>query len=245
MGAFGIRRGDPPAAAARLTPAPPRRQHNPVIPLLVMMSCELRPEAGGETCFYATEAALTLGDPAVVARARRMRCVYEQGFGRVVVGEYPILSASWLVPTTQSPVADQVGYDITKFHRSITELGDGAEDEGALRAKEPFRHALVQPGEGGRDFVTVHAVCLDHLEERQEDGVWEALPWEESVAFVEALLLPAAQPSRVEKLDWRRGDWTIWDNIRTQHSVTPQDVHIGMRRMMTRTAMQPKERVLA
>ena len=157
--ASGHRRPSP-VREFRLTPLRlirRRDQHNPVIPLLVMMSCELRPEVGGQTCFYATEAALALGDDDVVARARRMRCVYEQGFGRVVVGEYPILSESWLVPTTQSPVAGDHGNDITRFHRSVTELQSEGEDAGQA-PKEPFRHALIQRDDDGRDFVTVHAV---------------------------------------------------------------------------------------
>lgn len=220
-------------------------KYNPVIPLLVMMSCECAPDAGGETCFYTTHAALTENSEDVVERARRMRCVYHQGFGRVEPGVYPIMSKSWLVPTSQSPKANCLNEDITRFHRSVTEMSDDDANDGKAAADlQPFMHNLVQSDDAGRDFITVHAVCLDHLEEQQEDGEWKPLEWKEGQNFIEQLLLPAAHPSRVLKLKWRRGDWAIWDNIRTQHSVTPQDVHIGMRRMMTRTAMQPKQRIL-
>ena len=38
------------------------------------------------------------------------------------------------------------------------------------------------------------------------------------------------------------GDVVLWANLETQHSVTPTDAYAvgGMRRLMTRTAMQPR-----
>ena len=59
--------------------------------------------------------------------------------------------------TTQSPVAGDHGNDITRFHRSVTELQSEGEDAGQA-PEEPFRHALIQRDDDGRDFVTVHAV---------------------------------------------------------------------------------------
>ena len=194
-----------------------------------------------------------------------MRCVYVHGFGRVEKGKYPLMSTSWLVPTTQSPQAvnvdgaaaaqgdDDAESSNTKS-RSITEfvsIEKGVNIAAYDPANEPkgsklFKHMLVQPGDSpGLNFVLVHCVCLDHLEEQQDDGeTWKDLPWKESQDFLEKLLTPAAQPSRILKLEWQRGDMCIFDNLRVQHSVTPTDIHIGMRRLVTRTAMQPQTQVL-
>jgi hypothetical protein len=43
---------------------------------------------------------VTLADPVLVARARAMTCVYREGFGRVVEGEYPTMSPSGIVSLT-------------------------------------------------------------------------------------------------------------------------------------------------
>ena len=97
----------------------------------------------------------------------------------------------------------------------------------------------------------MHAVCLDCLEELGEtaDGSeqWKALSWEESMTFVQSLLEPAAKPPNVAKIEWRRGDVVVFDNLMTQHSVTPTDAYTddsGVRRLMTRTAYQTMVDVL-
>jgi hypothetical protein len=80
-------------------------------------SGEALPYAPGATLFYSTRLAVTLADPLLVARARAMTCVYREGFGRVVEGEYPTMSPSGIVsltpaaptnapkPTTKTPAA--------------------------------------------------------------------------------------------------------------------------------------------
>ena len=106
-----------------------------------------------------------------------------------------------------------------------------------------FHHALVQTDEAGREYVMVHAVCLDHLHESGHG----ALTWGESMAFVEALLAPAAKPPNMLAVAWEPGDVAVWDNRSTQHSVTPTHRNgaddgyaaLKQRRLMTRTAMQP------
>lgn len=232
-------------------------------PMLVMMTCEEAPDVGGETCFFETSVALREASDDVLQRARKMRCVYIHGFGRVEEGKYPLMSTSWLVPTTQSPQAVRNGSTMTRGDaessntrsRSITEfvsIEKGVNIAAYDPVNEPkgskvFKHMLVQPG-GGRgrdDFVLVHCVCLDHLEEQQDDDeTWTELSWKESQEFLEKLLTPAAHPSRILKLKWQRGDICIFDNLRVQHSVTPTDIHIGKRRLVTRTAMQPQVQVL-
>ena len=88
-----------------------------------------------------------------------------------------------------------------------------------------------------------HGLCLDHLEELGHGP----LSWTESVAFVEALLGPAARPPHLLAVGWRPGDVAVWDNRTTQHSVTPTHCNgadpgyaaLAETRLMTRTAMQP------
>jgi hypothetical protein len=63
-------------------------------------SGEALPYAPGATLFYSTRLAVTLADPVLVARARAMTCVYREGFGRVVEGEYPTMSPSGIVSLT-------------------------------------------------------------------------------------------------------------------------------------------------
>ena len=137
-------------------------------------------------------------------------------------------------------------------HRSITEfapleaLAFGEEEGGASRhGRRPvYRHLLVQSdGDAAREYVVVHAVCLDRLEERVGDASeWTALEWADSQAFLEQLLAPAARPPHLLHVDWAPGDVVLFDNLQTQHSVTPTDAYAttkGARRLMTRTAMQP------
>ncbi len=153
--------------------------------------------------------------------------------------------------------------------------GDGASGSGGGggEAAAAFRHLLVQRDAAGREFVVVHAVCLDCLEERiggdeggdgegsgaggegggsgedggsGEGGGWRPLSWAASQAFLEALLTPAARPPHLQVISWSAGDVVLWDNLRTQHSVTPTDAYAvaGRRRLMTRTAVPPGSRVL-
>ena len=238
----------------------------PPPPALVAMMCEETPppttgvpttlkwEDGttlecppGSTLFYSTRVAMELATPEVAARARMMRCVYKEGFGRVREGEYPRMSKTMLTPLSKPSVGN--GGE-TSSYRSITEfesfetLAFGAEggDDGA---SEVYFQPLVQRDEREREFVVVHAVCLDHLEEW--DGIeleWQPLSWEESQAFIEALLAPAARPPHLRLIEWLPGDVLFFDNLQMQHSVTPTDAYAGggsfARRLMTRTAYQPK-----
>lgn len=141
----------------------------------------------------------------------------------------------------------------------------GAGGSGGGGGGGAYRHRLVQTDSLGREFVVVHAVCLDHLEENVEalqpgfeggggggggdddEGAWMPLSWAESQLIIEELLAPAAAPRHRLRVDWRAGDVVLWDNLATQHSVTPTDAYSrpGLRRLMTRTAMQPGPAVLA
>ena len=93
----------------------------------------------------------------------------------------------------------------------------------------------------------VHALCLERLEERLSDGTTAAVPWEEAMDLIEALLAPAARPPHVLALGWRRGDVALFDNRCVQHSVTPTHSNgadpcyaaLGETRLLTRTAMHP------
>lgn len=231
----------------------------PPPPALVMMYCEEAPRQAssstrvlgldcppGATLFYSTRAALEMAPADVAARARRLRCCYKEGFGRVQVGEYPRMSDSLLTPL--SPPTHEV--EGQGKHRSITEFESfetlAFGKNGDSRSQEPFCHLLVQQDSLGREYVVVHSVCLDHMEELR-DHVWHALSWASSQAFLEMLLAPATTAERILLVDWRPGDVVLFDNLLTQHSVTPTDAYSGdvrQRRRMTRTAMQPTGSVL-
>lgn len=239
---------------------------SPPPPALVAMYCEEAPVRGGSllrwpcgaqlayasgaTLFYSTRLALQLAPPALAARARAMTCCYRRGFGQVKEGVYPVMSPTWLTPATSDGAVPQGDTG----HRSITEFesleglafGDAgpphAGGAAALYEGGAFRHSLVQTDEVG-EYVMVHAVCLDCLE---EEGVG-ALAREASLAFIEELLAPAARPPHVLAVPWEPGDVLIFDNRCLQHSVTPTSRNgedpgyaaLGERRLMTRTAMQP------
>lgn len=271
----------------------------PPPPALVAMSCEEAPTDGtecsctdlhwaetaedapsraaqlvcppGSTLFFSTRLPLQLHGVSgpVSARARRIRCCYTSGFGRVEVGAYPMMTKSLLTPLRPPSAAD--GAEVPRkpaaqrqpAHRSITEFesfeglafGEEGSDD-ATRGDDTYRHPLVQRDARGREYVVVHAVCLDHLEERADgeladatgdgEGCWRPLPWADSQALLEELLAPAARPPHLLLVDWRAGDVVLFDNLQTQHSVTPTAAYSvkGARRLMTRTAMQPAVDVL-
>eukprot|EP00931_Biecheleriopsis_adriatica_P074309 TRINITY_DN48397_c0_g1_i1.p1 TRINITY_DN48397_c0_g1~~TRINITY_DN48397_c0_g1_i1.p1 ORF type:complete len:423 (+),score=40.13 TRINITY_DN48397_c0_g1_i1:158-1426(+) len=244
--------------------------NSPPPPALVAMYCEETPTQGGSTLkwgdnselryapgatlFYSTRVALQVATVAVVKRARAMTCCYREGFGQVQRDVYPIMSSTGLVPSNCSKACGNTG------HQSITDSDfmslenfafDGASPPKAnslslygvdLEGIRVFRHALVQHDSMG-EYILVHAVCLDHLEEEGRG----ALTWEESVSFIENLLAPAARPLHMIAYQWRPGDVVVFDNRCLQHSVTPTHRHgddigyvaLGQRRLMTRTAMQP------
>ena len=87
-------------------------------------------------------------------------------------------------------------------------------------------------------------LSLHHLEEPGRG----ALSWAESMEFLEGLLAPACRPPHVLALDWRPGDYAIWDNRTVIHLVTatrfnketgePGYAALEERRLMTRTEMQ-------
>ena len=85
----------------------------------------------------------------------------------------------------------------------------------------------------GRPYVFVHTLCLDHLEEA---GV--ALPWAESMAFLDSILEPAVEDTIV--VNWEPGTLCFWDNRTVMHSVSPTELYEERwpgRRLMMRTAM--------
>ena len=111
-----------------------------------------------------------------------------------------------------------------------------------------YTHLLVQPGEdpsGSDEHVVCHSVCLDHLEERGEDGGWRALSWRASMEFLESLLRPPSS-SAMCMVNYGDGDLLLFDNLRTMHSVSPRQAYElpRVRRVMTRTSLQPKTPVL-
>ena len=215
----------------------------------------------GATLFFPT--LLSLADPDLAKRALRMRCVYKESFGRVVTDKYPSMNTSFLTPVSQSPIVEmrsdmkssvdtgyrsntdsyadrqkqfEGGAQATNGHRSkpYTYIFEG----GAQATNEIYKHLLVQKDESGRDFIVVHTVCLDHIEERLESGEWVSLSWSKSQEFIELLLRPLSEPPNLTIIDWRPGDLLIFDNLMLQHSVSPANAYHGLsRRVMTRTAM--------
>ena len=143
----------------------------PSPPVLVGMHCHEAPTGGGgggkpppgATLFLSTRRAMDLAPAAVAARARRLRCVYREGFGRVREGEYPVMSESMLTPLR--PPAEGAG----SGHRSVTEFESfealSFGDPGSTDADAAFCHRLVQLDSLGREFAVVHSVCVDRLEE--------------------------------------------------------------------------------
>lgn len=209
----------------------------------------------GATLFYSTRTAIALAPPELMARAKRMVCVYSAGFGRVEEGQYPAMAPSGLVSTTPAP-------DTMSEHKTITEpakfkslenyafdgggagsVGDGDGDPGqqpserlynGVGALRQFRHALIQRDETGAEYALVHGLCLDHLVEHTGKDLADQggtpgtpLSWNESVRFIESLLAPAARPPHLLALGWEPGDVAIWDNRTTQHSVTPTHSNCG------------------
>eukprot|EP00746_Dinoflagellata_sp_MGD_P150604 gnl/MRDRNA2_/MRDRNA2_82437_c0_seq2.p1 gnl/MRDRNA2_/MRDRNA2_82437_c0~~gnl/MRDRNA2_/MRDRNA2_82437_c0_seq2.p1 ORF type:complete len:268 (+),score=36.04 gnl/MRDRNA2_/MRDRNA2_82437_c0_seq2:50-805(+) len=211
------------------------------------------PYASGATLFYSTRLAVSLATSATMQRARLMTCVYRDGFGQVKPGVYPLMKSNYLVPMHPSESGQGE-------HRSVTDAEfvplENMAFDGASPPKESaealyrinkagqrvFSHDLIQRDSVG-DFVFVHAICLDHLEEQGRG----ALSWEESMAFIEQLLAPAARPPHLLAFEWKPGDVVVWDNRCTQHSSTPTHrngadagyIILGERRRMTRTFMQP------
>ena len=181
--------------------------------------------------------------------------MYIEGFGRVVPHKWPTMSASYLTPIENSPV---VARENAATYKSFW-CDEGAADyaskqavfEGgqAAAADGVYVHRLVQPGDdpadGGSDYVVVHTLCLDHLEERGEDGGWRALSWRASMDFLETLLRPPS--AAVCMVDYTAaGDLVLFDNLRTMHSVSPRQAYERprARRVMTRTSLQPKTPLL-
>ena len=218
----------------------------------VIVSCP-----AGATLFFPT--LVSQVNPSLLERARRMRCAYIESFARILPDKWPVMSASALTPTTNSPIAEmrerassgtassadeqEDAYRSFWCERQSTFEGGGG---GTQSERAPYVHRLVQHDPMGEDFVVVHSLCLDHLEETCPiSGEWRPLSWRESQAFLEALLRPASQ--KLLAVDWRPGDLCLWDNLRTLHSVTPRDAYELVpkaRRVMTRTSMRPAENVL-
>ena len=238
-------------------------------PLLIAMTCAEAPGNGtGSTLFFDTRSVMRTVDARVAARARKMICVYTKGFDLVVDGRYPVMSKSMLVPQFPSPRHhESTGDDgapacaqttATSSTPSSHEQQDEFQmlDQGVWedphnedrKDKVPFTYRLIQADETGNDeYVVVHSVCLDHLEEEDHDrGVRRALSWQQSMDFLEMLLGPAATQNVIE-VDWKPGDMVVFDNLRLMHSVTPTNAYDdtqGQRRLMTRTAMQPTTKIL-
>lgn len=197
----------------------------------------------GATLFFPT--LLSLADPDLAKRALRMRCVYKESFGRVVKDKYPSMSATFLTPVSQSPIVEMrsdMKSSVDTGYRSNTDSYADRQKQfegGAQATNEIYKHLLVQKDESGRDFIVVHTVCLDHIEERLESGEWVSLSWSKSQEFIELLLRPLSEPPNLTIIDWRPGDLLIFDNLMLQHSVSPSNTyHHGLsRRVMARTAM--------
>ena len=187
--------------------------------------------------------------------------MYTKGFDLVVDGLYPVMSKSMLVPQFRSPhhheSAGDCGVSVcaqtelttmtaTEQQEEFQILDQGVwEDPNNENGRDvPFTHRLVQTDDDA-EYVVVHSVCLDHLEEEAGDGV-HSLSWTQSMEFIETLLGPAAAQNVVE-VDWKPGDMVVFDNMRLMHSVTPTGAYDntrGQRRLMTRTAMQPITKTL-
>ena len=210
------------------------------------------------TLFYLTRRAMLDGGapPGLAERARRVRCVYTEGFGRVRQGQYPRMSPSYL--TALEP---PLGPKEDREHTSITEFGYGAGETHWLAAdtfadccekdeqemeRDVFRHSLVQRDEDGRECVVVTWTCLNCLEELDDGGAWRQLEYEDARTLVEGLLGRASAPPHLLAVDWAPGDCVIFDNLCVQHSVTPTDAYAFApnRRLMVRTAVEPRRLVL-
>ena len=83
------------------------------------------PYAAGATLFYSTKKALALLPADVQARARRMTCYYNAGFGTVVKGEFPKMRPSGLVPHAPPAKADPA-----PAHNQVGEDGGGSHAPG-------------------------------------------------------------------------------------------------------------------
>ena len=203
------------------------------------------------TLFYLTGRALAQpGAEETIGRARRMRCVYRDGFGRVRQGQYPRMSASYLtaLEPPRGPKEDREHTSITEFATktkthwlAADTFSDCAKKDIDQMERDIFRHSLVQRDDDGRESIVITWTCLDCLEELDERGEWQALEYEDARLFIERLLSPAAKPPHILVVDWKPGDLVLWNNLSIQHSVTPTDVYAFApnRRLIVRTAFEP------
>lgn len=283
-GAFSGTSPPPPALVAMYCEEPPRRggsvlrcwgDEDPAAEL---------PFAPGATIFFSTKLAFRLAPRDLADRARGLTCVYRRGFGKLKKGVFPQMSKNMLVPLAEAPEKKKAGEEggwqkllnkpVAKeagtgaelfsvaghpdrvFSVPVGEKGDGG-GAAELYSTTPqgdreFRHALVQQdSETGEEYIIVHSLCVDHLEEESVGP----LPWAESMRIIEGLLAPASRPPHVLSLNWKAGDYAIWDNRCTFHNVTPTHenlmmgeaqrggpdlgfVALGEKRLMLRTEMQ-------
>lgn len=145
------------------------------------------------------------------------------------------------------------------MHRSEQEEKDGV-----------FRHRLVQTHDDGSEYIVITWTCLDEIEEETDDDDGDekneelhdtnggrsppppksrrTLAYDDARSFIESVLGAGAKSPWIQVVNWRPGNYVIFDNLSMQHSVTPTDVYAHAssthRRVMTRTAMQPTARLL-
>lgn len=166
---------------------------------------------------------------------------------------------SWITSTEDAPANRErdprlrtpaVTNGVKPFMGAKNSLGPKGEGRELFSVREDgtkeFRHALVQVDDhSGSEYVMVHPLNVDYFE---EEGNPDPVPWVECMEIIEALLAPVARPPHLLSLNWRAGDYAIWDNRPIYHGVTPTHkngpngedelfVPLGEPRLMVRTEM--------
>ena len=165
---------------------------------------------------------MKLAEPALAARARRMVAVYGRGLSQLMIPDvYPILkppdgrhSAPGLVPILPPPAeggsgigtedyegriaawTSESGYDayldMLEGAKAKAEAG-GEHVEARGRPVHEDRIALVQRDGTGEEYVHIHIISHEYLEE-ETNGQRRRLPYAEAKAFLEQLLGPPSAP---------------------------------------------------
>ena len=81
-----------------------------------------------------------------------------------------------------------------------------------------FIHDLIQRDRNGNEIIVVHSLCFEEMQEYDAcTCTWQSLSYNESCALIEELLGPAAKAPFITAVDWKPGDFAIFDNVQLMH----------------------------
>lgn len=179
----------------------------------------------GATFFASSHAALQLLPPDTQTRARQLGARYS-GFAKTQHADdpYPHWKENGIRPL-QPPKCE---------HHSTDPAPGGDRERG-----EVLQHPLVVTHpDTGRELLYFQTVCLERLFELSSG---QDLTWEESMALLERMWMPATHSSQVYVHQWAPGDVVLVDNIAMIHAVSPfagWSQMAGQRRLLHRIGLE-------